>query len=75
MREEKCYARKGPKVNGSADIQTLIHSINIAHEKGALFFLAVQLASILEEYDQKNEAITPVELETLIAQATKAMAA
>jgi hypothetical protein len=65
--------RKGPKVGGSADVQTLIHSIIAAHQTGALFFLAVQLAPILEEHCQKNRAITPLELETLIAQATKVM--
>lgn len=65
--------RKGPKVSSSADVQTLIHSINFAHEKGALFFLAMQLAPILEEHCQKNRAITPLELETFIAQATQVM--
>jgi hypothetical protein len=64
---------KGPNVSGSADVQTFIHSINVAHERGALFFLAVQLAPILEEHCQNNRAITPLELETLIAQATQAM--
>jgi hypothetical protein len=65
--------RKGPKVNGCADVQTLIRNINIAHEKGALFFLAVQLAPLLEEYLKKNGPPSALELETLIALTTKAM--
>lgn len=62
-----------PNVNGSADIQELICSIKIAHEKGALFFLAVQLAPLLEEYYEQNGSPTAVELETLLAQATRIM--
>jgi hypothetical protein len=64
---------KGPKVSGSPDIQALIRGINIAHEKGALFFLAVQLAPSLEGHFKKNGPPTEVELEALIMQVAKTM--
>lgn len=64
---------QGQKFNGSADVQALVHSINTAHQNGALFFLAAQLAPVLEEYYKKNGAITPLELETLIAQVNRMM--
>jgi hypothetical protein len=67
------YRLKGPKFDGCADVQALLRSINTAHEKGALFFLAVQLASVLEEHYEKNGPITPLELETTIAQVSKRM--
>jgi hypothetical protein len=61
------------RFNGSADVQALARSLNTAHEKGALFFLAVQLAPLLEEHYEKYGAITPLDLETLIAQTNKTM--
>ncbi|MBI1878399.1 MAG: hypothetical protein HYR94_09265 [Chloroflexi bacterium] len=67
------HAGRGPTVSGSADVQTFIRDIKIAYEKGALFFLALRLAPLLEAYYEKNETITPVELEALIAHAAKAM--
>ncbi len=62
-----------PNVNGCADIQELIHAVKIAHERGALFFLAVQLEKLLEEHREKNGPPTAVELETLLAQAVRVM--
>jgi hypothetical protein len=67
------HSHKRPNVTGSADVQTLIHSINTAYKTSALFFMVVELAPILEEHFKKNEAITPIELETLVAQAAKTM--
>lgn len=66
--------RRGPNVNGSADIQGLIHAINIAYETGALFFLAAQLAPLLDEYTKKNGPPSAVELEAMIVMTNKAMA-
>lgn len=62
-----------PNVNGCADIQELMHSVKIAHERGALFFLAVQLEKLLREHSEKNGPPTAVELETLLAQAVRVM--
>jgi hypothetical protein len=66
-------APTGSKFDGSADVQDLARSLNLAHEKGALFFLAAQLAPILEQHYEKYGAITPLDLETLIAQTNKTM--
>ncbi len=75
--EKKAYhtthIHQGQNFNGSADVQTLARSLKTAHEKGALFFLAAQLAPLLEEHYEKHGAITPLELETLIAQVNKTM--
>jgi hypothetical protein len=67
------YTPKGPKASACPDIQALVHDINIAHKKGALFFLAVQLERSLEEHFEKSGPPTAVELETLIAQVAKTM--
>jgi hypothetical protein len=64
---------KGPNLNGSPDIQALIRSLEIANQRGALFFLAAQLAPLLVEYCEKNGEITSVELEVLITQAIREM--
>lgn len=63
----------GPNVNGSADIQELMHAVKIAHERGALFFLAVQLEKLLKEHSEKDGPPTAIELETLLAQAIRVM--
>jgi hypothetical protein len=68
------HIRKGPNFNGCADVQALIRSLDIAYQRGALFFLAAQLAPLLEEHCEKNGAISTVELEILITQAIKVMA-
>jgi len=39
----------------------LLGSLNIAHEKGALFFLVGQLPPVLEEHCEKNGTIAPIE--------------
>jgi hypothetical protein len=67
------HTPKGLKASACPDIQALVHGINIAHKKGALFFLAVQLETSLEEHLEKNGPPTAVELETLIAQVAKTM--
>ena len=73
LQDHTNHPSKGPKVSGSPDIQALIHGINTAHEKGALFFLAVQLAPSLEGHFKKNGPPTDVELEALIMQVAKTM--
>ena len=67
------HIRKGPEVNRCADVQTLVRSLKIAHDKGALFFLAVELGPLLEEHYHMNGEITPLDLETLMARVAKAM--
>jgi hypothetical protein len=67
------HIRKGPEVNHCADVQALVRSVKIAHDKGALFFLAVELGPLLEEHYELNGAITPLDLETLMARVSRAM--
>jgi hypothetical protein len=56
-------------------VQPLVCNITEAAESGALFFLAVELELLLEEYFQKNGLPpTPVDLEIMIAQAARTMA-
>ena len=64
---------KGPIVNGSIAIHTLIRNIEAAHKNGALFFLAAQLGPLLDEFREKNGPSTAVELEGLLIWAAKAM--
>jgi hypothetical protein len=54
-------------------VQALVRSVKIAHDKGALFFLAVELGPLLEEHYELNGAITPLDLETLMARVSRAM--
>ena len=54
-------------------VQALARHITDAYENSALFFLAVHLKSLLEEYQKVNGPPTSVEMEQLIAIAAQVM--
>lgn len=55
-------------------VHPLARSITEAHESGVLFFLAVEVELLLEQYFKKNGLPpTPVDLEIILAEAAKAM--
>jgi hypothetical protein len=63
----------GSKLKGNAAVETLAHSIEAAHDNGALFSLAAHIKSLMEEHHIADGPHTIVELEVLIALAAKAM--
>ena len=61
------------QVSEIAVVQALARHITDAYENSALFFLAVHLKSLLEEYQKVNGPPTSVEMEQLIAVAAQVM--
>lgn len=59
---------------GIPGVRSLADSITEAHESGVLFFLAVEVELLLEQYFNKNGLPpTAVDLEIILAEAAKAM--
>ena len=67
------YDGLGPPIENIMATHRLAHTIEVARESGALFFLAAYLEPLLEEFQAKNEPLTTAELEVLITVAARAM--
>jgi hypothetical protein len=66
-------ANELPSPSNKGALQAFERSLTEAHQSGELYFLAVQLASILREHYEKYGEITASELESLITKAAEEM--
>jgi hypothetical protein len=66
-------ANELPNPSKRVALQAFERSLTEAYQSGELYFLAVQLASILWEHNEKYGEITASELESLIAKAAEEM--